>query len=106
MLPPPPQDSPVKSSSKKRISGQVLDSLPAPPRDPRQKRLRIATRGANASRTLLFHFDSRTGIGKFLLDALGFVLGDALFYSFGGAIHQVLGFFQAQAGYFADRLDY
>src|SRR5690348_16438542 len=42
---------------------------------------------------------------ELLLDGRGFVLVDAFFYGLGRAIHQILGFFQAQAGDFADRLD-
>src|ERR1700686_3697366 len=54
----------------------------------------------------LLYFDNSTGIGELLLDGLRFFLGDALFHVLRGSIHQFLGFFQAQAGDFADGLDY
>ncbi len=54
----------------------------------------------------LLHFDNRTGIGELLLDGLGFFLGNALFNVLGGSVDQFLGFFQAQAGDFADGLDH
>src|SRR5687767_13367205 len=53
----------------------------------------------------LLQFDGRALLFELFLDGLGLVLGDALFHSTGGAIHQVLGLFQAEAGDFADRLD-
>src|SRR4051794_8707756 len=53
----------------------------------------------------LFHFDSRAGVDELLLDGCGFVLADAFLYRLGSAIHQVLGFLQAQAGDFANRFD-
>ena len=42
---------------------------------------------------------------NFLLDGLGFVLGNAFFNGLRRAIHQVLGFFQSKTGDFAYRLD-
>src|SRR5437763_102009 len=42
---------------------------------------------------------------ELLLNRRGFVLVDAFLDGLRRAIHQVLGFFQAQAGDFADRLD-
>src|ERR1700687_5654039 len=54
----------------------------------------------------LFHFDGSAGVCKLLLNGFRLVLVDALFNGLGSAIHQVLGFFQAQAGNFADGLDY
>jgi hypothetical protein len=53
----------------------------------------------------LFHFDGRASVRELLLDGLGLFLGHALFDVLGGAVNQVLGFFQAQAGDFADGLD-
>ena len=54
----------------------------------------------------LLDFDCRACVGELLLDRLRLFLGHALFHVLGGAIHQVLGFFQAQAGDFTYRLDH
>src|SRR5271169_1096384 len=54
----------------------------------------------------LLDFDLGSGVFELLLDRGRLVLVDALFDSLGGAIHQVLGFLQAQAGDFADSLDH
>src|ERR1700730_2961894 len=59
-----------------------------------------------ASKTPLLHFHCRSRLGELLPDALRLVFGDTLFYSLGGAIDQVLGFLEAQAGHFADSFDY
>ena len=53
----------------------------------------------------LLNFDSGAGFGKFLLDVLGFVFGNAFFDGLWGAFNKILGFFQTQTGDFADNLD-
>jgi len=53
----------------------------------------------------LFHFDGRASLSELLLDGLRLFLGDAFLNALWRSIHQFLGFFQAQAGDFADRLD-
>src|ERR1700730_17962132 len=55
--------------------------------------------------TYLLDFDFGAGFFKLLLDSRRFVLVNALFDGLGRAVDQVLGFFQAQAGHFANRLD-
>src|SRR5882724_9219416 len=92
MLPPPPQDSPVKSSRAHPFSE------PFWPRPAGRPKTRIPKD--------LFHFDGSASIGKFLLDAFGLFLVDALFHGLRSAIHQVLGFLQTQTRDFADSLDY
>src|SRR5579863_5416170 len=57
-------------------------------------------------KTASLYFDNSPGVCELLLDGLGLILGDALFHGLGRSIHQFLGFFQAQAGDFADGLDY
>ena len=59
----------------------------------------------SASRNLL-HFDGCASVCELLLNGLSFFLRDAVFHGFRRAIHQVLGFFQAQAGDFTYRFDY
>src|SRR6202451_1832232 len=54
----------------------------------------------------LLDFDHRASVRKLLLDGLGFLFGNALFYRLGRSVNQLLGFFQAQAGDFADSLDH
>ena len=54
----------------------------------------------------LLHFDRGSRLGELLLDGLGFFLVHALFHGLGRAVHQVLGFFQAQAGDFTDSLNH
>src|SRR3977135_3780495 len=54
----------------------------------------------------LFHFDNSARFRELLLDRLRFVLGNAFLDALGSAIHQVLGFFQAEAGDFPYCLDY
>src|SRR5437660_12574520 len=54
----------------------------------------------------LFHFDRCSSFRELLLNVLGFLLRHALFHRLGSAIHQILGFLQAQAGYFAYRLNH
>src|SRR6202451_1005060 len=54
----------------------------------------------------LLDFDHRASVRKLLLDGLGFLFGNALFYRLGRSVDQLLGFFQAQAGDFADSLDH
>src|SRR5579864_6507145 len=54
----------------------------------------------------LLHFYRRPGVGELLLDSLSLFLIDAFLDWLGGAIHQVLGFFEAQAGYFANGFDH
>src|SRR3989441_10956352 len=46
----------------------------------------------------LFYFDRCSSFRELLLNVLGFLLRYALFHGLGSAIHQILGFFQAQAG--------
>ena len=54
----------------------------------------------------LLNFDHRSSVGELLLDGFRFFLGNAPFNLFRGAVDQILGFFQAQAGDFTDSLDY
>src|SRR2546426_906961 len=54
----------------------------------------------------LFYFDRCSSFRELLLNVLGFLLRYALFHGLGSAIHQILGFFQAQAGDFAYRLNH
>ena len=54
----------------------------------------------------LFHFYGCASLGELLLYSLGLFLGNALFHVLGRSVDQFLGFFQAQAGDFADGLDY
>ena len=60
----------------------------------------------SAPHSPLFHFDNGARIGELLLDGLGLFLGNALFYALGRSVDQFLGFFQAQAGDFANGLDH
>src|SRR5690349_2263770 len=53
----------------------------------------------------LLYFDRRSSICELLLDGLRFVLGDAFFHGLGRSVHQILGFFQAEAGDFPYRFD-
>src|SRR6201989_3047617 len=53
----------------------------------------------------LLDFDFGAGFFELLLDGGGFVLADAFLDGLGRAIDEVLGFFQAEAGDFANRLD-
>ena len=53
----------------------------------------------------LFYFDSGAGIDELLLNRLRFILAHAFFHVLGRAIYQVFGFFQAQAGDFANGFD-
>src|SRR5258706_6202100 len=53
----------------------------------------------------LLQFDSRALFLQPLLDRLGLILRDPFLHVTRGTIHQVLGFFQTQAGDFANRLD-
>src|SRR5579871_1082871 len=78
---------------------------PKPPRDPS---LRLITQRqdngcrlplacfAHARKAPLFHFYRSPCLGELLLDILGLVLGDAFLNGLGSAVHQVLGFLQAQ----------
>src|ERR1700677_1959301 len=54
---------------------------------------------------LLFYFDGCANIGEFLGDGSSFVLANAFLHRLRSAIHQILGFLQAEAGDFAYRLD-
>ena len=54
----------------------------------------------------LLHLDCRSSVGEFLLDGFRLFLGNTLFNGLRGAVDQVLGFLQTQAGDFSDRLDY
>src|SRR6267154_1008873 len=53
----------------------------------------------------LLDLDLGAGFFELLLDRSGFVLVDAFLDGLRSAIHQVLGFFEAQAGDFADRFN-
>src|SRR5467141_2308832 len=53
----------------------------------------------------LLDLDLGAGLFELLLDRSGFVLVDAFLDGLRSAIHQVLGFFEAQAGDFADRFN-
>src|SRR2546422_1726832 len=53
----------------------------------------------------LLDLDFGAGVFELLLDRGGLVFVDAFLDGLGGAVHQVLGFFQAQAGDLANRLD-
>ena len=56
--------------------------------------------------TSLLNFHARASVYEFLLNGRRLVLGHAFFYRLGRAVHQVLGFFQAQAGDFTNRLNH
>src|SRR5262245_35404470 len=53
----------------------------------------------------LLNFDGGAGFGKFLLDVLGFVFGNALFDRLRGAFNKILSFLETQTGNFADDFD-
>src|SRR3989449_4960181 len=54
----------------------------------------------------LLDFDLRPGIAELLRDGLGLGLGYAFLHWLGRTVAQVLGLFQAEARYLADRLDH
>src|SRR5450759_2611880 len=54
---------------------------------------------------VLLDLDGGPSVCKLLLDGLGLVLGHALFDGLWRAVHQILGFFQPQAGNLAHGLD-
>src|SRR5260221_14774626 len=58
-----------------------------------------------AARPLLLDLDLSADVLELLLDRCGLVLRDALFDRLGGALDEVLGFFEAERGDFADDLD-
>src|ERR1700740_2001489 len=66
----------------------------------------VAPASLTPRRPALLYFDHGAGVGELLLDGLGLFLGDAFLHVLGRSIHQFLGFFQAEAGDFADSLDY
>src|SRR5277367_3221965 len=53
----------------------------------------------------LLNFNSGASVDELLLDRLSFFLADAFLDGLGSAVDQVLGFFQAEAGDFANGLD-
>src|SRR5437868_14837689 len=53
----------------------------------------------------LLDFDFRSGLFELLLDGRRLVLVNAFLDGLGRAVNQILGFFQPQAGDFANRLD-
>src|SRR2546421_133039 len=54
----------------------------------------------------LLHFDNSARFRELLFDGLRFVLRNAFLDALRSAIHQILGFFQTEAGDFAYCLDY
>src|SRR5882724_10872726 len=58
------------------------------------------------SKTALLDFDGRASLGKLLLDGLSLVLRYAFLDGLRRSVNQILGFLQAQAGDFADRLNH
>src|SRR3981189_1559594 len=64
------------------------------------------TPGPSEPAEALFHFDNSARFRELLLNGLRFVLGNAFLDALGSAIHQILGFFQAEAGNFPYCLDY
>src|SRR5580704_6185562 len=54
----------------------------------------------------LFHLYDCTSLSELLLDGLGFFLGNTFLNVLRRSVDQFLGFFQAQAGHFADGLDH
>src|ERR1700682_6487258 len=58
-----------------------------------------------AGASKLLDLDFSAGLFELLLDRSGFVLVDAFLDGLRSAIHQVLGFFEAQAGDFANRFN-
>src|SRR2546430_3973346 len=87
-----PAELAINRESKIGTSGDGFPSRGIPDRLPSECRL--------------FHFYGSPSISELLPYGLRFFLGDTLFHCFWRAIHQVLGFLQAQAGDFAYRLDY
>src|SRR6266849_8984283 len=80
-------------------SARFLDR--APPEKPYCDNSSVTQAGAGK----LLDLDLGAGFFELLLDRSGFVLVDAFLDGLRSAIHQVLGFFEAQAGDFADRLN-
>src|SRR5579872_285645 len=118
MLPPLPKLHQLDRSKPNnlRVAGDSLrlsaraEPAPTPPilrlRPPRRTSLRIAARGSDASQTPLLNLNSSASFRELLLNGLRFFLGDTFLDALGGAVDQILGFFQAEAGHFADSLDY
>ena len=61
--------------------------------------------GATKPSFQLLDFDRRAGVDELLLNGRRLFLADAFLDRLGGAIDQILGFLQAEAGYFAYCLD-
>ena len=66
----------------------------------------FAAQPAGRSRAALLNVDLRPSVFELFLDRGGFFFVDAFFHRLRGAINQVLGFFQAQAGNFTNRLNH
>src|SRR5262245_54545537 len=64
-----------------------------------------ATQPGEQKNEELLDVDSGSGFDKLFLDGFGFFLVDAFLDGLRSAVHQILGFLQAQAGDFADHLE-
>jgi hypothetical protein len=66
----------------------------------------FAAQATGRSGAALLNVDFCPGVFELFLDCGGFFFVDALFHCLGSAINQILGFFQAQAGDFTNRLNH
>src|SRR5205085_210299 len=93
------------ASSPRKIPGRGRPGSPMSKKKHRPKSAGVSLNCVRRTDSNLLEFDGRALVFQGFLELLGFFLGEVLLDRLGGALHQVLGFLEAQARGGADFLD-